>query len=267
MSFIERGRVINPQYFLLVVGCSRSGTTITSAVLNCHQQIHLAWETSYSLNFWRDLSKKDIYLRDLVRIADRQLKNPQSQGGYVYDTKRVKLSKQKRLLVVGEKIWNPSLLLLAGQYNSIANLENILATPIKIINCIRHPQDVVATMCLRNKIEDSLGIQDRLNWLEQHLLATASLKQKVNPNNFYDCYHEELILNPEQTISELINFLDLKRSPMDLKAVKNILFEQPKITRDKITWERDCHQHLLECLQRYDWLKRYADDIYSDGYS
>ena len=249
---------MNPKYFLLIVGCSRSGTTIANTVLNYHQQIHIAWETKYSLNFWRDLPHKNKYWQDLSKIADRQIKSKDAQGGYVYSTEKAKLAKNKDILVIGEKIWNPSLLLLSGQYDSISNLEKVLEVPIKIVNCIRHPQDVVATMCLRNNITDEAGICDRLNWLEQHLLATASLKQKVKPENLYDCYHEGLILNPQQTIAELISFLDLDLAKIDLDAVANILFDRPKLTRDEITWSQENLQRISDMYQRYDWLERYT---------
>ena len=244
----------------LIIGCSRSGTTITRTVLNYHRQIHIAWETEYSLSFWRHLDNRSKYFKHLIETADQQIKTQAKLGGYVYDNNQIPLSKQKDLLVVGEKIWNPSMLLLAGQYNRIAELELVLQTSVKIINCIRHPQDVVATMCLRNKIQDETGINDRLNWLEQHLLATDSIKNRVDGNQLYDCYHEELILNPKQTIFAMIEFLGLEPSQINLDLVKSILFDQPKVTRNSINWSDRSWQRILDMQQKYSWLSKYNLD-------
>jgi hypothetical protein len=245
------------RYFVLVIGNARSGSTLLGSILDAHPCAIVANETVGSANFWRDMDRPRI-LGEIAESSRRRRLSGRVSEGYRYLIPAA-AKEMPRILVMGDKVWNPATLMLHGDYSLLNRLERILGVPIKIIHCIRNPFDVIATMHARSKAP----VIDRAHWYFLHCSAALAVRQKWEPDRYLDFHHESTFDNPDQAIAGLCRFLELPVDKSHIQASKALLFPQLRTTRRNLAWEPAMVRMITSRMGEFDFLGRYAAEDYS----
>lgn len=247
-------RFPNLRQFVVIIGNARSGTSLLGSIIDAHPNAMVANETSASRLFWNSLSAKEIF-EEIHANAEINRKNGRHCGGYSYSITQ-EPKNLNDIHVAGDKIWNPAMLLLHGDYRLLHHLETILETNVSILHAIRNPFDTVATMHARS----GAPVLDRIAWYFNHCEAASAIRQKAR---CLDVYHEDVIASPEQEIVKILTFLGLLPNPAFVAECKTLLFKKPKLTRYNIAWTPDELEAMNANIRDYDFLHRYSFDSWT----
>ena len=239
--------------FCLIIGNSRSGSTILGSIVDAHPNAIVANETMASQVFWRGLSKSDI-LGEIIENSSANFQSGRQSEEYQYQIGAAPDSKSA-VYVYGDKIWNPATLLLHGDYDLISGLEKTLEAKVVLIASIRNPFDTIATMHKRSKAP----IEDRIRWFFMHCDALAAIEAKMIKSNFLISYHEQLIDCPDEEISRISRALMLPFDHQHLKNVDRLLYRRPSNSRSSIEWTMAEVDQILERMQRFPFLSIYEN--------
>jgi hypothetical protein len=240
--------------FVLLVGNARSGSTLLGAVVDAHPQAVIANESASSGVFWKNLSAEQI-LADVIQNAGRKAAMDRPSQGYSYQIGLPPDAKAK-LLVAGDKVWNPATLILHGKTELIPSLQDRLGLPLMVLHAIRNPFDVIATMHTRS----GAPVSDRIRWYFMHCDAAEAIRARLPADRFLDCHHDDLLADPRIEIERLCRFLDLSIDPDHIGAVREKLFSQPRRTRTLIAWKDEDVEAIKAGIARFEFLSRYTSD-------
>lgn len=217
--------------FALVIGNGRSGTTIVGAILDAHPQIVCANETRASVAYWRDWTG-DAIIADILANseANRAAQRPSEEYLYAIDTPAKDVSS---VTILADKIWNPTLLILAGAPRLISELSERVA-PVSLLHCVRNPFDVIATMHRRS----GASLEDRTRWYFMHCDAAQMLIDRGDAP-LWTMRHEDLIADAGGVSASLFSWLGLSLAEERRDAILNRVFDAPRRTRDQVSWPAD----------------------------
>ncbi len=193
--------------FVFVIGNARSGTTLLGAALDSHPSVVLANETDASAHLWRGLDRHAILSQTYSKaIFDHA--NSRPSEGYTFSA-GISPESKTDITVIGDKIHNPTMLYLHGDYTLIPCLAERLEMPLYFIHTIRNPFDVIATMHHRS----GAPVSNRIRWYFMHCEAAAGISERISEKMFLHTYHEDLVHSTEKELGRLCHFLDLDYIP------------------------------------------------------
>jgi hypothetical protein len=240
--------------FVLIVGNARSGSTLLGAAIDAHPQAVIANESASSNTLWTNLTGAQI-LADVIENAGMNAASDRSSEGYTYQIGPPPDAKAK-LLVAGDKVWNPATLILHGKHDLITSLEARLGLPLVVLHSIRNPFDAIATMHARS----GAPIADRIRWYFMHCDAAEAIRERLRADRFLDCHHEDLLADPRGVVEKLCGFLEIPIDAGHVAAVQRKLFTQPRRTRDNIVWKDEDVRAIRDGMARFECLSRYPAD-------
>jgi hypothetical protein len=240
--------------FLLIVGNARSGSTLLGAALDAHLSAMIGNESEGSWGLWKGMSRAQI-LMIIRENAERMAGTNRPSEGYQYQIGHPPGAKQN-LLVVGDKTWNPSVLFMHGNGDLLPDFEQRAGLPVKVIESVRNPFDVIASMHRRS----GLPVRDRTRWFFLHCEATAALGERLPAEKFTVCHHGDFLADPEAEITRLCRFLDLPGCDEHLAAVKKVLLPEPRRTSASITWDPADVAEIKRRMAGFDVLNRYINE-------
>jgi hypothetical protein len=238
--------------FVLIVGNARSGSTLLGAVLDGHPRMVIANETAASATFWRGLDRAAI-LDEVLENAERNAGAGRPSEGYSYQVGPPP-SLKSDVRIAGDKVFNPATLLLHGDHGLIPSLEDRLGVPVRLIYAIRNPFDTIATMHRRS----GAPIADRIRWYFMHCDAAEAIRDRLPPDRFTECHHDDLLSAAEAEVSRLCGFLGVEVDAEHVAAVRATLFANPKRTRSNVAWGGHDLTAIRNGIARFPCLSRYA---------
>ena len=150
-------------------------------------------------------------------------------------------------------------------------LKDIVKVPIKVLQIVRNPFDMVATATLytssgsENKKFNATST-NKLN--NQHFLwgATMSVLQRADaimemiPDlglSPLEVHCEDLVNDPVKTISKICQYLDLECSQDYLQMCADKTFKNVSESRHLIRWNPDTLSVLIRNIKKYPFFDRY----------
>jgi len=242
------GRLGGMRKFVLVVGNSRSGSTLLGSVLDSHANILCANESDESKVFWRSLSREQIIAGIERNSADNTASGRFSEG-YHY---AIETPARGAVEIYADKIWNPALLLLAGDRGLIGRLAETMSAPVSLVHCVRNPFDVIATMHKRS----GATLEDRTRWYFMHCEAALSLYERGEA--VYDVRSEVLIADPRETSASLFNWLGQASDAAHLDRIAAVVAPAANRSRDKVEWRPALATSIERRFADYPFLRGYG---------
>lgn len=241
--------------FVLIVGNARSGSSLLGAVLDAHPAAVVANETEGSVNLWRDLAGPEI-LRLIYHTASRNAAAGRPSEGYHYQIGPPPDAKTA-IHLVGDKTWNPALLMLHGNPRFLPSLEERLRMPVWIVHAIRNPFDTIATMHRRS----GASLEDRTRWYFMHCDAAAALRARLPADRFLDSHHADLLADPAGELQRLCEFLGLPSCDDHRAAVTRLLYKRPRRTADSVPWSTGQIGAVVSRMAEFPFLARYLAEL------
>jgi len=211
---------------VFIVGMPRSGTTLMESILDAHPEVYGAGE----LKLMGECLKDGILIEGVLFSSSE-------------DTPQTALAAPQGFFEIGRRYYT-ALRRLAPQSKRIVdkmpgNIYNlgiiILSLPqAKIIHMRRHPLDTIISCFEQNFAEGheySYDLKD-LFLLYNEYIRLVNHWRRVFKENFVEIEYERLVLKPEETVSDILRYLELPYSEECIKfyekkrPVKTASYEQ-----------------------------------------
>jgi hypothetical protein len=239
------------QAFVLVIGNSRSGTTMVGSILDSHPAMLCAHETEASRAFWRGWTRAAI-VAEVEKNSAEAAANQRPSEGYHY---AIPSAPKAAVTLLADKVWNPALLLLAGDPGLLSRLSETMGAPVLLVHCVRNPFDVIATMHHRS----GAALEDRMRWYFMHCEAAQTLIAR-NESPIHLVRSEELIADAEVIAGQLFNWLGAPASAAHLAHVRGVVRSKPNRSRDRVTWPAALIREIEARAAHYTFLSGYRFD-------
>ena len=234
-----------------MVGSARSGTTLVGAIVDSHARMICANETSASVNFWRGWSAREIVEEIVANSAANYAAGRTSEGySYAIETDHKDSSE---ITVIGDKVWNPAVLLMAGQRDLLAGLERLMRCPLALLHCVRNPFDVIATMHRRS----GASLRDRMRW---YTIQCEAIQMIVERSEFPILLvrHEDLIADPSVVSGQIFEWLGFPTSEEHLSRIQRKVYTRPNKSRLTVNWPSEIIGEVAALTSRFPYLARYS---------
>ena len=143
--------------------------------------------------------------------------------------------------------------------------------PIKVLQVVRNPFDMVATQTLyqssfnrkkwinntpTRKYTNYESLRRDINSFLQHTRDLQDMVHDLVLSPLY-IYCEDLIAHPEETISNICQFLNLDCSTQYLQMCAEKTFKNVSITRNLVEWDTSGLELLKRGIMEFPFFKRY----------
>jgi hypothetical protein len=127
---------------------------------------------------------------------------------------------------------------------------------LKFIHVVRNPFDNIATMMVRG----GRTFEDAFGQYAANCEAIVPLSERIGADSLSRIRHEDLVLDPRDTLASLCRFLGVEAEPDYLEAAAGILFRSPSRSREGVEWPAERVKRVDELIRRFDFLAGYGID-------
>ncbi len=243
----------------MFIGHPRSGSSITGAVLDAHQDVVIGNElmSIRPIAMGYDRNRLFQYLLDRsVPGVDRW--DDGKRYGY-----KVPGSWQGRfdsLRVIGDKQAWGTTLYIRSVPRALDRLLR-LAPRLRCVQVIRNPFDNIATMARR--AEEEVGVLDLEAFAEQYFQLCDTVRwieDQVGSSAILRVRHEDFVADPRTELAALCAGLGIQAAPDYLDACSSIVRASPHQSRSKVEWADSLIRSVEDRISRYAFLQGYAFD-------
>jgi sulfotransferase len=223
-----------PKTFFFMAGLPRSGSNLLTAILNQHPEVHASPQTD---------------LLQLMYVCDQTLRNSESYrlGHYQKEYEKLPISLietfygevNKPYIIDKNRSWStPYNIEIAAQINPnvkiiapVRNILDILASFVRLLDSNRgnnlFDNEMIASQFTPMYYRDLN--EARCDWLmmpnaqlERSILALSSALKPEHRNKFHFVHYEALVENPQQTMTDIYNFLEIDDYEHNFQNIKQI---------------------------------------------
>jgi hypothetical protein len=259
---VEAKDLIVKKSFVLVLGCHRSGTSVTTKVLeilgcNLGDELLSANPESNPLGHFENLAALE-FNENLLKQLDTDWRNPQPLKGNRH-YKEMKQSKEvlldKLILELLEKgitaLKKPRVTFLLDLWGPALEKQNL---DLKIVVAMRHPSEVAASLLKRNSFEKILGLQ---LWAQATINSLKFSRKHINHFVFYD----KLVSQPKETLIALSNSLQM---PVKYEAIDDFLAVNviPGLKHHSANESNESDLEIVNTM--YEYIKNFTNATFKD---
>ena len=270
--------------FLFFIGWPRSGHSIIGSMLDAHPNVIIAHE--YAI-FRRLIEDEDNQLRNRNILFNRLYKNSHKMAnkgwrtssrnskGYTLGMEGTWQGRFTKLKVIGDKSGGRTTKLYGINHQQIKELyQQLKATvkvPIKVVQVIRNPFDMIATQTLYAGCpfpETKVNATATHKYTNFSILRRSIITLQKDSHAVYDMVHdiglsplqvhsEDLIARPAETISNICQFLNLECSKEYLQMCAENTFKKSSASRYLVTWDLSDVSALKQSIMKFPFFQRY----------
>jgi hypothetical protein len=240
------------------IGHNKSGTSMIGALLDAHPNVILADDVGalkyISAGFSRDqlfhlLLKGSRRERMKGRVTGRRL------DGYSYLIPGQLQGCYTQLQVIGDSTSGSSTRRLGEDPSLLDRMRNIMpGVNVKFIQVIRNPYDPIAISMVRGKRTFSEAVEHYFTKCDLLVELTA----QIGKENLLAMRYEDFILNAEENLSKICNFLGIETTQDYLQACAAILYQSPIKDRQRVEWDEWRIGVVKDKIAQYQFLQGYS---------
>jgi hypothetical protein len=234
----------------MFVGFPRSGTTITTDILNFHPHIAIALEHDVLNHINQYEAQKDLF--------DDIISNVERKKGF-----HVEISKKSfsEIHVIGDKKAGVSSMVFSRSSLNLSTLRTLIGDDIRlrVLLIVRNPFDNITTILNKAilKGKDHNTLDAAIDKFQNFLVGVQSARQILDKEEILIVYSELLILESERTMRQIFEFLGVEAVEGYFDAIKKVLFSEPRQTRDSTQWLPSHVLRVDRMISESDFLKGY----------
>ena len=245
---------------VLFIGNPRSGTTLVAALLNTHPATLIANELDLLRALEAGIAFDAIAARLARRAADFAARPDWT--GYDYGVDVEAPWAPAPIRVIGDKKAARTARAISADASLLPRLAACCAPlRLKLIHCVRHPLDCIATRALRSDITPA---DARLRYFEVEQMTLAAAHREpfaADGSDLHRIYLEQLIAEPRGALTGLLGFLGLSPPPGWLEACCRRIAHEPSRSRTRVQWPAGLLEQVRRDMDALAHLHRYADDL------
>lgn len=284
---LKREEVEGVEAFVFFVGWQRSGHSIIGSLLDGHPDVVIAHELFLFSNLPQFIFMEDakaqlfhsLYISSIRASKAGARSQYHNEKGYNLHLENSWQGSFRKLRVIGDKTAGDvtnSFSHDAIMFRYLLNrLSEIVGVPLKVINVVRNPFDMVATLTLyrgstvRNvKVHatetNKYNNTSLLEWSTGVILRKAEALYRIEQNNydwsFMRLYSEDFIEDPKATMAALCTFLGIECTEKYLQQCADKTFSSVSKSRHLIVWNPYIVAEINSVIQTVPFLRRYSFD-------
>jgi glycosyltransferase involved in cell wall biosynthesis len=258
---VETKDLITKKSFVLVLGCHRSGTSVTTKVLeilgcNLGEELLVANPEFNPLGHFENLAALE-FNENLLKQLGTDWRDPQplsSNRSFKEIKQSTEVLLDKLVLELLEKgitaLKEPRITFLLDLWAPVLEKH----TNLKIVVAMRHPSEVASSLLQRDSLETILGLQ---LWAQATINSLKFARKHINHFVFYD----ELLSQPNETVIALAKSLQM---PVNYESIDDFLAMNimPGL---KHHFENESNESALEIVNSmYEYIKNFSNATYKD---
>ena len=268
--------------FAFFIGWPRSGHSIIGSLLDGHPDMIIAHEYFLFTRLVKSQCQKTrkdlfraLYHNSYWNAHYGHRTNTSDSKGYSLELPDSWNGKFRKLKVIGDKTGgdvprtyrsNPL------QFTHALNcLKNLVKVPLKLINVIRNPYDMIATLTLyhgSHKKDTKVYATEDKKYINFSLLRKAAEDTISLAEALYDIQHnfkfdmiqiysEEFVENPKKVMSSLCTFLELECTEDYLQKCEDKAFKTVSKSRNLVKWNPSITTLVDTAIHKYPFFKKY----------
>jgi len=218
--------------FCLFVGHGRTGHTLVGALLDAHPAMVISHELNALDLIQRGVTQKELYY--LILSRSRHFARNAQNAGYKYGVPSQHKGEYEALQVIGDKKGGGTTMLLSQKPHLIENIRGKVGADLKIVQVARHPLDCIPTIA-RKTLGSAKCIDDAIEFYFERC-STISRIRSTYEVDWFDLYFEDFVRQTRENLNNLCNYMGVKCSSEYLKDCSEVVFEEPKTNREKVSW-------------------------------
>ena len=239
--------------FCLFVGHGRTGHTLVGALLDAHPAMVISHELNALDLIERGMTRKELYY--LILCRSRHFARNAQNAGYEYSVPAQYKGEYESIRVIGDKKGGPTTMLLSQKPHLIKNIKEKVNANLKIVQVTRHPLDCIPTIAQKT-LGSSKHIDDAIELYFERCSSISKIRSTYEVD-WFDLYFENFVRKTKKSLSSLCRYLGVKCSREYLKDCSEIVFEEPKTNREKVSWSKKQIELIGEETKRYSFLSEY----------
>jgi hypothetical protein len=208
---------------IFIIGTERSGSNLLRLILNSHSQIavphppHIMRDFSPFLSFYGNLEEQRNFHRlveDIVRVVNHHFAPWPFKLEFSQVVKKIEVQTLYGIHVALHEVFREFSLKPRWACKStfmFSHIPEICKTHMnpKFLHLVRDPRDVAASA--KNSIFSSYHpINEAKLWLRQQNEIQELREKYLSERSYYHVAYEELVTSPKETISKIMDFLELR---------------------------------------------------------
>lgn len=240
--------------FCFFVGYPRSAHSLVGQLLNAHPDAVISHEL-HTLRYLRPgFTREQIY--SLILRRDRWFATERGREwtGYDYTIPSQWQGRWRDLKVIGDKKGGGTTRWLWESPKLLDELVDRVEDPVRAIHVVRNPYDNIASIARRAEGPDDLSqaVDNYFRFVETVERVRDRLGDRV-----IDVHLPELLAEPHDRLAEIVEALGLEASDDYLDACAEVMFDEPRATRDEVDWSDDLLDEVRDRLDRTGFLAGY----------
>lgn len=240
--------------WIAFVGEGRSGHTIVSAILGSHPNARVSEEQKYISKWYREHWTREQIFQHLLQSGIGRTRKSLGFSGI--------LEHKEPLQLVGDKCgWDA-----VNEYKKreapksiLSDFEKFINISVKTIVTLRHPLDnisawVVSPKYKRMYSDDNLRFRRMIRRYKRFYDAVLDI---LEGQDTYYLYNEILIAEPEKTVIDLANWLELPIEDKWLIMCCERIFKKAHQRRDELNWPKEYKKRVFDYIDSCPLLEYY----------
>lgn len=252
----------NVQTLVLFFGYPRSGSSTLASLLDAHKDMIIAHEINLLHYIMRNYRSQQLYF--MMSKNSRLLASKERiSAGYRGIVEGQYNGRSEKCLVIGDKKAGRTSVYLKNDPLLLKKTQKIFGKKLKCIHIIRNPFDMIATQSYGGNEQRKPHNDEELQHAIELCLNKIDTIAKIKESNEYDIFdvrHENIIARPEEELTRLINWLEIKLYPGYLEACKKHLFDQPHKSRFRVNWSEEQKLLVQKKIDNTSFLTGYTFD-------
>jgi hypothetical protein len=241
------------RHYALFIGYPRTGHTLLASLLDAHPRMAFANGLDAARYFIAGFDVRETAVLSIWNSRRFTLKGRRSTG-YNYVVPGGWHGRWDVLEVVGDKSGDLFSARLVRDPGAMSRVLKVLGDKGRFISVLRNPYDTITTMAVRGRMSLERAASEYFALSE----ANARARIQVPASAWLDVRHESLVEQPRGTLRTVLRFLGQSADAAYLDRCSQLIFPEPRRTRDAGAWTAPLRDRVATNLERFPSFAGYA---------
>ena len=244
-------------YFCMFIGYPYSGHSLVGSIIDAHPNAAISHELHVGKLVKRGLTKEQIFTMILLN-ASKFAQKGRTWNNYSYAIPGEWNGRVEKLLVIGDKKGGRSSRFFSRKEEIFHAVGDRFDLPVKFIHVMRNPYDMISTII--RKTQNPIDIRNKIaiNKCIERIEQVDRIRKSTNEADWHDMYHEQILANPEVSVTSLFNFLGLDVPDGFIENCRKVIFATPHKSRYDVSWTQEDIDFVSRELKRFDHFSCYS---------
>lgn len=247
----------NLECFCMFIGYPYSGHSLVGSIIDAHPNAVISHELHVGRLLKKGYPREKIFSMIILNAINFG-QHGRTWNNYTYAIPGEWNGRYETIRVIGDKKGGGSTKFFTKKAEIFDIVDSSFGIPVKYIHVMRNPFDIISTLCRKRKTNSQDQIRQMTDKCIQHIENAEQLRQQIPPEHWFDIYHEQLLAEPDGSITALFRFLGLETPEGFTANCEKIMYKSPHQSRLEMAWTETEKDYVLQALSRFPRFSTYT---------